>query len=97
MAFKPSVLGGERRGQWGVKRGQNVALFLGEEGSSGQRQRAWEVAVAALGQASGGRRWSGRLIGQARLSVRGRQWDSMGRKGREEAGPKSLLGLNPRK
>jgi hypothetical protein len=37
MAFKPSVLGGERRGEWGVKWGQNAAPFPGAEGSSGWR------------------------------------------------------------
>jgi hypothetical protein len=47
---------GKRRGEWGVKRGQNVALFLGEEGLSGWWQRAREVATATSGRASGGRR-----------------------------------------
>jgi hypothetical protein len=49
---------GKQRGDWGVKMGQNAVPFLGEEGSSGQRQRAWEVAAAAPGRASGGRRRS---------------------------------------
>jgi hypothetical protein len=47
---------GKRRGEWGVKKGENAALFLGEVGSSGQRQHAWEVAAAAPSRASGGRR-----------------------------------------
>jgi hypothetical protein len=38
MTFKPSVLGGERRGEWGVKRGQNAAPFPTEKGSSGRRR-----------------------------------------------------------
>jgi hypothetical protein len=49
---------GRRRGEWGVKRGQNAAPFLGEEGSSGRQQRTREVAAAALGRASRGRRQS---------------------------------------
>jgi hypothetical protein len=49
---------GKRRGEWGVKRGQNAAPFLGEEGSSGRQQRTQEVAAAALGRASRGRRRS---------------------------------------
>jgi hypothetical protein len=65
MAFKPLVLGGERRGEWGVKRGQNGAPFLGEEGSSGQWQREGEVTAAAPGRASRGRRRPGRLTGGA--------------------------------
>jgi hypothetical protein len=44
------------RGEWGVKKGESVVPFLGEEGSSGQRQRTWEVAA---GRASGGRRQPG--------------------------------------
>jgi hypothetical protein len=90
MAFKPSVLGGERRGEWGVKRQQNAAPFPREEGSSGQRQRTWEAA-AVPDRASRGRRRSGWLIGQARLSVRGRRRGRLGRKGEGErwaaAGP----------
>jgi hypothetical protein len=85
-AFKPSVLGGERRGEWGVKRGQNAAPFPREEGSSGQRERAREVAAAAPSQASGGRRRPGSLTGWACLSVRGRQRGRLGRKGREGVG-----------
>jgi hypothetical protein len=45
---------GKQRAEWGVKRGENAAPFLGEEGSSGRWQRAWEVAAAV----SGGRRQS---------------------------------------
>jgi hypothetical protein len=85
-AFNPLVLGGERRGEWGVKRGQNAAPFLGEEGSLERRERVGEVAVAAPGRAFGGRRRPGSLIGWARLSVRGRQWGRLGRKGKEEVG-----------
>jgi hypothetical protein len=85
-AFKPSVLGGERRGERGVKRGQNAAPFPREEGSSGRQERAREVAVAAPGQASGGRRRLGSLTGWARLSLRGRQRGRLGRKGREGVG-----------
>jgi hypothetical protein len=36
QGLQPSVLGGERRGEWGVK-GGDAALFLGEEGSSWRR------------------------------------------------------------
>jgi hypothetical protein len=70
--------------------GGSVALFLGQ-GSSGRRQRAREAAAAAPRWASRGRR-SGRLIGRARLSVRGRRWGKLGRKGREGDGPR--LGRN---
>jgi hypothetical protein len=41
---------GKWRGEWGVKRGESVAPFLGEEGSSGRRQRMREVAAAASGR-----------------------------------------------
>jgi hypothetical protein len=47
---------GKRRGEWGVKRGESAAPFLGEEGSPGRWQRTREVAATAPGQASGGRR-----------------------------------------
>jgi hypothetical protein len=47
---------GKWRGVWGVKRAENAAPFLGEEGSSGRWQCTWEVAAAAPGQASGGGR-----------------------------------------
>jgi hypothetical protein len=40
----------------GSEEGESVVLFSGEEGSLRRRQRAWEVAAAALGHASGGRR-----------------------------------------
>jgi hypothetical protein len=52
MTIKPSVLGGERRGDWGVKRGQNAAPFLGGVGSSGRWRRAREVAAATPDRAS---------------------------------------------
>jgi hypothetical protein len=54
--------------------------FLGEEGSSGKRDRAGEVA-AAPGQASGERRRPGSLTGWAHLSVRGRRRAGWARKG----------------
>jgi hypothetical protein len=104
-AFKPSFLGGERRGERGVKRGQNAAPFPREEGSSGRQERAREVAAAAPGQASGGRRRPGSLTGggppvtegeatgQAGPERKGGGGPRLGWQGREEAGPKSLLGL----
>jgi hypothetical protein len=58
-ASMPAVqFGGEgnQRGEWGVKRGENVVPFPGEEGSTGRRQRTREVVAAVLGRASGGRR-----------------------------------------
>jgi hypothetical protein len=72
--------GGEwkQRGEWGVKRGQNAVPFLGEEGMVGRRQRVREVAAVAPGRAFRGRRRSGRLIGRARLSVRGRRRGRLG-------------------
>jgi hypothetical protein len=48
--------------------------FLGEEGSSGQRERTGEVAAVAPGRASGGRRRPGSLTGWAHMSVRGSRW-----------------------
>jgi hypothetical protein len=52
-------------GESGVKRGKSVAPFSGEEGSLELRQRAWEVAAAAPGRASGGRRqWPTDRAGQ---------------------------------
>jgi hypothetical protein len=60
--------------------------FLGEEGSSGRRERTGEVAAAAPGRASGGRRRLGSLIGWAHLSVRGRRrTDWAGKGGRRWA------------
>jgi hypothetical protein len=49
---------GKWRGEWGVgsEEGESVAPFLGEEGSSGRRQRAREVVAAVPDRASGGRR-----------------------------------------
>jgi hypothetical protein len=58
-----------------------VAPFLGEEGSSGWRERVGEVAAATPGRASEGRRRPGSLIGWSHLSVRGRQWADWARKG----------------
>jgi hypothetical protein len=99
-AGRPVRWGGKQRGEWGVMRGQNVSPFLGEEGSSGQRQRAWEVAAVAPDWAFGGRRRPGRLTGRAHLLVRGRQRGRLGQKvggrevghgwvkrGRERGGP----------
>jgi hypothetical protein len=45
---------GKQRGEWGVKRLENVPPFSGEEGSSGRWQRAWEVAATTPGRAFGG-------------------------------------------
>jgi hypothetical protein len=78
-------------GEWGVKRGQNAVPFPGEAGSLGWRQRAREADRVgphisegeAVGHAGPG--W-------ARISVRGRQWGMLGRKGREGDGPR--LGRN---
>jgi hypothetical protein len=50
---------GKLRGEWGVKRLENVPPFPGEEGSSGRWQRAWEVAATTPGRAFGGRRRPG--------------------------------------
>jgi hypothetical protein len=47
---------GKRRGDWGVKRVKIAAPFLGEERSSGWRQRMQEVSAAAPSRDSGGRR-----------------------------------------
>jgi hypothetical protein len=47
---------GKRRGDWGVKRVKIVVPFLGEEWSSGWRQRTQEVPAAVPGRDSGGRR-----------------------------------------
>jgi hypothetical protein len=77
---------GKQGGELGVNGGQNAVLFLREEGSSGRRQRVREVAAAAPGRASGGRRRSGRLTGWARLSVRRRWWGRLGQKGGREMG-----------
>jgi hypothetical protein len=43
--------GGEEkwRGEWGLKRGESAALFLGEDGLSGWQKRMWEVVAAAAG------------------------------------------------
>jgi hypothetical protein len=49
---------GKQRGDWGVKRGESVLLFLREEGSSEWQQGVQEVAATA-GRASGGRRQPG--------------------------------------
>jgi hypothetical protein len=45
-------------------------------------------AAAVPSRASGGRRRSGRLTGQAHLSVRGRRRGGLGRKGMEGDGPR---------
>jgi hypothetical protein len=111
-------------GRTAVYGGPGPALFPGEEGSSGRREHAGEVAAVVPGQASGGRRRSGSLTGWACLSVRGRRRGRLGRKGREgvghgwaglerkgrgwaaaglgskgreEARPKSLLGLKSKR
>jgi hypothetical protein len=63
---------------WGgnveVKRGRGTASLIrfaaGEEGSSGRRERVGEVAAAAPGRASRGRRRPGSLIGWAHRSAR---------------------------
>jgi hypothetical protein len=39
---------GKWRGEWGVKMGESVAPFPGEEGLSGRWQRMREVAAASL-------------------------------------------------
>jgi hypothetical protein len=96
-AFKPSVLGGERRGQWGVKRGQKCGAVSGRGGVVGVAGACGEVVAAVPSRASGGRRWPGSLTGWARLSVRGRRWGRPGQKGREEAGPKSFLRLKSKR
>jgi hypothetical protein len=61
--------------------GGDAVPFLGEEGSSGWRERAGEVVAAAPGRASGGRRRPGSLTGWAHLLLRGRQWAGWARKG----------------
>jgi hypothetical protein len=53
--------------------GGDAVPFLGEEGLSGRRERTGEVAAAAPGRASGGRRRPGSLTGWALLSVKGRR------------------------
>jgi hypothetical protein len=40
---------GKQRGEWGVKRGESAAPFLGEEGSLGRLQRAREVKRGLVG------------------------------------------------
>jgi hypothetical protein len=74
--------------KWGGEtgsRGRGIAAPIcfatGEEGSSGRRERAGEVAGAVPGRASGGRRRSGSLIGWAHLSVRGRRRADWAEKG----------------
>jgi hypothetical protein len=75
-AFNPSVTGGERRGEWGVKGRGNAVPFPREERLSGRRERTGEVAAAAPGQASRGRRRSGSLTGWAGKG--GRRWATAG-------------------
>jgi hypothetical protein len=86
---KPFRMGRKWGGETG-SRGRGTAAPIrfatGEEGSSGQKERAGEVAAAAPGRASGGRRWSGSLTGLAHLSVRGEAMGRLGQKGREEVG-----------
>jgi hypothetical protein len=74
--------------KWGGETGSRgrgtampICFVAGEEGSSGQREHVREVAAAAPGQTSGGRRWPGSLTGWAHLSVRGRQRADWARKG----------------
>jgi hypothetical protein len=70
---KPFRVGRKWGGEMG-SRGRGTAapihFAVGEEGSSGRRESAGEVAAAALGRASGGRRRSGSLTWWAHLSAR---------------------------
>jgi hypothetical protein len=84
---------GKQRAEWGVKRGQNVVLFLREKGSSGRQQRVLEVSVAAPGRASRGRRRPGRLTGPLGWKGGGREvGHGWAERGRERGGPR--LGQN---
>jgi hypothetical protein len=58
-------------GEWGVKRGRECGTFPGEEGSSGRRQLAREVAAAAPGGGGRRKKKAGSLTGWAHLSVSG--------------------------
>jgi hypothetical protein len=61
---------GRRNGESGKRNGGADSFSTGEEGSSGRRESAGEVAAAAPGRASGGRRRSGSLTWWAHLSAR---------------------------
>jgi hypothetical protein len=108
-AFKTLVLGGERRGEWGVKRGPKYGAISG---------RGWviEAAGACRGGGGGGARSGfrrkkttrltdsvgppvseGEATGQAGPERKGRGGLRLGWKGKEEAGPKSLLGLKSKR
>jgi hypothetical protein len=106
QTFKPSVLGGERRGEWGVKRGQNATSFPGEEGSSGARggdggggarSGFRRKKTAGLTDRVGPRVSEGEATGQAGPERKGGGGPRLGWKGREEAGLKSLLGLKSKR
>jgi hypothetical protein len=81
---KPFRVGRKWGGETG-SRGRGTAVPIrfaaGEEGSSRQRERAGEVAAAAPGRTSGGRRWPGSLTGWAHLLVRGRHRADWAEKG----------------
>jgi hypothetical protein len=105
-AFKPSVLGGERRGEWGVKRGKNATSFPGEEGSSGARggdggggarSGFRRKKTVGLTDRVGPRVSEGEVTGQAGPERKGGGGPRLGWKGREEAGLKSLLGLKSKR
>jgi hypothetical protein len=86
---KPFQVGRKWGGETGSRGRGTVApihFAAGEEGSSGRREHAGEVAVAAPGRTSGGRRRPGSLTGWAHLSVRGRhRVDWAGKGGRRWA------------